>query len=132
MKQVKQLNMHDIYTLLEDSEQIVSCLPVYTDNWGDSNLRKKVIKFLSGFHTKGGFVFGTGEELNHFNIQAEHWTVEIGFSEFADVLPGCVSPRGYSDYYCFIIAFANYKGDRCISVYRLSPGISRAVQVLLA
>lgn len=130
MNELKPLTKESVYELLRDSKNISCCVPSYSNDWGDPNEKEKVNRFLSGFHMVRGALFEDLDDYN-FGMRAEHFAVEIGYSEFAYVLPGCASPNDRNDYYWFAVAFANHKGTRCVSVYRLSPEVSRTLNVLL-
>lgn len=130
MNELKPLTEDAVYELLTGSKNIACCVPVHSDGWGNPSEKEKVNGFLSGFHMVRGALF---EELDDYNfgMRADHFAVEIGYSEFAYVLPGCEHPNDHYDYDWFIVVFANHKGTRCVSVYRLSPDVSRTLNVLL-
>jgi len=128
MRCVEQLRPNDLGALEAGSTLICSCLPIHDDAWGDQDLRKRVNHFLSGFHMKYGMFFEEQDDYQ-YGMRADHFTIEVGFSECADPLPDCESQNDFNAYPWFIVVFANHKGTRCVSIRRISSEVSRILEL---
>lgn len=128
MYPVEQIKADDLWTLEAGSTLICACIPLHSNDWGDQDIREKVNDFLSGFHMKFGMFFEE-QDAYHYGMRADHFTVEVGYSEFTDALPDCESQNDRYDYFWFIVVFANHKGTRCVSIRRITPEVSRILNL---
>lgn len=82
---------------------------------------KDAIKFMETFHALDAFVYGTCTEDSLFWCgPANHWTVQIGFSESA---PGEWYDSDTEAPACAVIAF-NHKGERRARIFKICEPIA--------
>lgn len=84
---------------------------------------KDVLDFMETFHALDAFVYGTCVEDNLFGCDpANHWTIQVGYSESAPKAWEGDDKSGYCEAYAVVTY--NRKGERCVRIF----GIPRRLQ----
>lgn len=87
------------------------------------DMRKDIEELMATFHTLDAFVIGTKLEDYFFNCgPANHWTVQVGYSESTPNIWRGWEPYGESDAYAVITY--NLKGVRKICVFSICRPIA--------
>jgi hypothetical protein len=91
---------------------------LYPSMYDPEEVSKEVMEFMVTFHTLDAFVIGARYESSHFGCdRANHWTVQVGFSESTPDIWQRKSVFGESDAYAVVTY--NYKGVRKIRVFNI-------------
>lgn len=91
---------------------------LYPSMYDPEKVSKEVMDFMATFHTLDAFVIGTRYESSYFGCSpANHWTVQVGFSESTPDIWQRKSVFGESDAYAVVTY--NYKGVRKICVFNI-------------
>lgn len=83
---------------------------------------KDVLDFMETFHTLDGFVYGTCTEDSLFGCDvANHWTIQVGYSESAPD-EWWESASGY--YEAYAVVTYNRKGERRVRIFKICEPIA--------
>lgn len=84
---------------------------------------KDVLDFMGTFHALDAFVYGTcTEESLLWCGPANHWTIQIGFSESAPKAWEGDDKSGYCEAYAVVTY--NRKGERCVRIFGIPETIA--------
>lgn len=82
-----------------------------------------VLDFMETFHTLDAFVYGTCEEDNLFGCDpANHWTIQVGYSESAPKEWAGDDKSGYCEAYAVVTY--NRKGERRVRIFGIPEAIA--------
>lgn len=83
---------------------------------------KDVLNFMETFHALDAFVYGTCAEDNLFGCDpANHWTIQVGYSESAPD-EWWESASGY--YEAYVVVTYNRKGERRVRIFKICEPIA--------
>lgn len=84
---------------------------------------KDVLDFMETFHALDAFVYGTCAEDNLFGCDpANHWTIQVGYSESAPKAWEGDDKSGYCEAYAVVTY--NRKGERCARIFGIPETIA--------
>lgn len=84
---------------------------------------KDVLDFMETFHTLDAFVYGTCAEDNLFGCDpANHWTIQVGYSESAPKAWEGDDKSGYCEAYAVVTY--NRKGERRVRIFGIPEDIA--------
>lgn len=88
---------------------------------------KDILNFMETFHTLDGFVYGSCAESGLFGCDpANHWTIQVGYSESTPNAWAGDDKSGYCEAYAVVTY--NRKGERCARIF----GIPETIATLYA
>lgn len=116
--------------------KILSAASEYAEKAGrvwDSNLyhgemyncppSKIVLNFMETFHTLDAFVYGSCDESGLFGCDpANHWTIQVGYSESAPEAWKGDGKSGYCEAY--VVVTYNRKGERRVRIFGIPEAIA--------
>lgn len=84
--------------------------------------KKEVTEFMGTFHALDAFVYGTCTEDSLFGCDvANHWTIQVGYSESAPD-EWWESASGY--YEAYVVVTYNRKGERRVRIFKICEPIA--------
>lgn len=91
---------------------------LYPSMYDPEKVSKEVMDFMATFHTLDAFVIGTRYESSYFGCSpANHWTIQVGYSESAPKAWEGDDKSGYCEAYAVVTY--NRKGVRKICVFNI-------------
>jgi hypothetical protein len=84
---------------------------------------KDVLDFMETFHTLDAFVYGSCDESGLFGCDpANHWTIQVGYSESAPKAWEGDDKSGYCEAYAVVTY--NRNGERCVRIFGIPETIA--------
>ena len=91
---------------------------LYPSMYDPEKVSKEVMDFMATFHALDAFVIGTRYESSYFGCSpANHWTIQVGYSESAPKAWEGDDKSGYCEAYAVVTY--NRKGVRKICVFNI-------------